>query len=126
MIISFAWTTPALLAGRKTATSRKWSAAYLRRMQKAYDLGDRRHQAWNKLPHAGGCQVGWLTLTKRPVEKRIMHYTSEEVRAEGLNLRTPREFQEWMREAGHSGDEMFTLVRFVFEPLEPGQESLDL
>lgn len=45
-IISFAWTTPALLAGRKTVTRRDWSPEYARRFSagelvQAYDRSPR-------------------------------------------------------------------------------------
>lgn len=50
MIISFAWTTPALLAGRKTVTRREWPAHYARRF-KAGTV----HQAWSRSPR---CRVG--------------------------------------------------------------------
>ena len=45
MIISFAWTTPALLAGKKTVTRREWSDAHAAKF-KPGDLVD----AWDKLP----------------------------------------------------------------------------
>jgi len=47
-IISFAWTTEASLAGRKTATRRCWSEGYARRF-KSGDLV----QAYDRNPSGG-------------------------------------------------------------------------
>ncbi len=60
-IISFAWTTPALLAGRKTMTRREWSP----RHANGFHRGDR-VQAWDKSPRNGGKKVGELLLTAEP------------------------------------------------------------
>ncbi len=57
-IITFAWTSDALLAGRKTCTSRDWSAAHARRF-KAGDLV----AAWDKSPRFGGRQIATIRLT---------------------------------------------------------------
>jgi hypothetical protein len=50
MIISFGWTTPALLAGEKTETRREWNRVYLLQMQAAWRKGQRVHDAWNTTP----------------------------------------------------------------------------
>lgn len=49
MIISFAWTTQALLAGRKTVTRREWTDGHAAKF-KPGDLVD----AWDKLPRCKG------------------------------------------------------------------------
>lgn len=49
-IISFGWTTPALLAGEKSETRREWNRVYLRQIQRAYERGQRIHDAWNTSP----------------------------------------------------------------------------
>ena len=58
-IISFAWTTPALLAGRKTRTRRDWAD----RHAKTFHIGDR-IQAWNHVPRVkGAVKVGEIVIT---------------------------------------------------------------
>lgn len=132
MIVSFAWTTPALLRGEKTATSREWSDRYLEQWQNAYARGDRRHQAWDKSPRAGGKQVGWITLTKPPIRKRLRDFTDEEVYAEALyggrdgpRITTITQMLVWMEAVGIDPDGVVTLLRFTFTPLDPttGKES---
>jgi len=56
--ISFAWTTDALLAGRKTCTCRDWDADYAARF-KAGDL----IAAYDRSPRFKGKQIGTLRLT---------------------------------------------------------------
>lgn len=61
-IISFAKTTPALLAGRKTRTRREWSAKHAARF-KAGELC----QAWDHVPRVKGAKrVGTIRLTAAP------------------------------------------------------------
>lgn len=57
-IISFAWTTGALLAGRKTATCREWDESYARRFR-AGDL----IAAYDRSPRFKGKQVATIRLT---------------------------------------------------------------
>ena len=56
--ISFAWTTDALLAGRKTCTCRDWEADYANRF-KAGDL----IAAYDRSPRFKGTQIATLRLT---------------------------------------------------------------
>ena len=60
-IISFAWTTPALLAGAKTVTRRDWKG----RHGMAFHEGDF-VQAWDRSPRVGGKQVATIQLTESP------------------------------------------------------------
>ena len=57
-IIAFQHTTPALLAGRKTRTRRKWKDSYARR----FKVGDI-CQAYDKSPRVGGRRVGFIKIT---------------------------------------------------------------
>ena len=52
MIISFAWTTPALLAGHKKRTRRDWTTEYAQKFHK----GDQCY-AYNRNPRNGGKPV---------------------------------------------------------------------
>lgn len=61
MIISFAWTTPALLAGAKTMTRREWTPAHAAHFH-AGDMVD----AYDKSPRAHGHKVATIRLTRDP------------------------------------------------------------
>lgn len=62
MIISFAWTTPALLAGAKTVTRREWSASHAQR----FSVG-RLVDAWDRSPRTGkGRKVATIRITREP------------------------------------------------------------
>src|SRR3990167_3098984 len=61
-IISFAETTPALLAGRKTCTRRAWKSSYARQ----FHFGAR-VLAYDKSPRAGGKPVAIIELSAWPV-----------------------------------------------------------
>lgn len=65
-IISFGWTTPALLAGQKTVTRRQWKDSYARRF-----VAGQQCQAWDKLPRTGqGKAVGVIQLIQAPYLQR--------------------------------------------------------
>lgn len=61
LIISFAWTTDALLAGAKTCTRRSWSSVHARVFH-----GWQVVEAWDKLPYAGGHHVADIVLIEAP------------------------------------------------------------
>jgi hypothetical protein len=60
-IISFAWTTPSLLAGQKTCTRRDWDHDYARRFAAGEDV-----LAFNRSPRARGVQLATIRLTAAP------------------------------------------------------------
>lgn len=61
-IISFAETTPALLAGRKTVTRREWTERHARSFSEGELV-----QAWSKSPRVRGARrVGTIRLTQAP------------------------------------------------------------
>lgn len=79
-IISFAWTTPALLAAEKTVTRRAWKDAYAL----TFRAGERL-QAWNASPRTGkGRQVGVVELTADPVKQSTARLPDSEWVAEGF------------------------------------------
>lgn len=78
-IISFAWVTPALLAGRKTVTRREWKDRHALRFHKG-DLV----AAYDRQPRHGGHQVGVLRLTAEPVKESTKLAPSEDYEAEGF------------------------------------------
>ena len=78
-IISFAWTTPALLAGRKTVTRREWTHGYALRFGEG-DLV----QAWDRNPRHGGHQVATIRLTRDPYQEDTKRVPPEDYEAEGF------------------------------------------
>ena len=62
--ISFAWTTPALLAGRKTVTRRDWNDRYARTFQPGELV-----QAYDKLPRNGGKPIALLRIVSVTKER---------------------------------------------------------
>jgi len=90
MIISFAWTTPALLAGVKTVTRRGWTLEYGGRFH-AGDLVD----AWNRSPRTGrfkgAHKVATIRLTTDPHVEALGRMTEDDYRREGF---------EWLRANG--------------------------
>ncbi|MFA7248069.1 MAG: hypothetical protein WC273_00375 [Dehalococcoidia bacterium] len=122
-IISFAETTPALLAGRKTVTRREWKESY------AYALnpGDLL-QAWDKNPRTGkGKRVGTIRLTAAPRLEAARDVPDEDWEGEGfaylaehgLTLfggATPREvFDGWRRSTNSLWVVRFELVELLTE-----------
>jgi hypothetical protein len=77
--ISFAWTTAALLAGRKTVTRRDWSPRWARQFHKG-DLV----AAYDRQPRYGGKQVATLRLTSDPYFESTASAPEEDYEAEGF------------------------------------------
>jgi hypothetical protein len=80
--ISFAWTTPALLAGRKTVTRRLWDDRFAQRFIWAYQNGDP-VIAYDKNPRNGGKPVATIRLTAEPCKESLGDISEADVRAEG-------------------------------------------
>lgn len=78
-IISFAWTTPALLAGQKTCTRREWDHGYAARF-KAGDLV----AAYNRSPRARGVEVATIRLTAAPTYEPLSDMPDSDYEAEGF------------------------------------------
>ena len=77
-IVSFAWTTPALLARRKTCTRSKWLGRFAERFQ-AGELV----QAWDKQPRFKGKRVGIIRLTEKPYLESTADAPDSDWEAEG-------------------------------------------
>jgi hypothetical protein len=84
MILSFAWTTEALLAGQKTCTRRLWSDRTAKSWINAYK-GDRLiHSAWNKIPLCRGAKkIADIRLTKCPYQEILADMPQSDLSAEG-------------------------------------------
>jgi uncharacterized protein YqfB (UPF0267 family) len=91
VIISFAWTTPALLAGAKTVTRRDWSIDHARKF-KVGMLVD----AWDKSPRVGrgkARKVATIRITRAPWLQRTDHLEEEDYEREGF---------DWLNEHGEA------------------------
>lgn len=115
-VMSFSWTTPALLAGEKTVTRREWQPKYAARFH-AGDL----IQAWNRQPRfRGAARVATIRLTETPYVERLNDVPDEDWDGEGfafleaagakVNGHTPRELFEWWRHPACTGS--VYVVRF--------------
>lgn len=79
MIISFAWTSAALLAGRKTVTRREWTEDYASRF-KAGMLID----AYNWQPRFKGKKIALIKLTHDPRLEANEDMPDEDYEGEGF------------------------------------------
>lgn len=83
MIISFAWTTPALLAGAKTMTRREWTPSHASRFC-LDDMVD----AWNRSPRAGRSsgarKVATIRLTQPAYPQDTARLTAQDYVREGF------------------------------------------
>ena len=83
-IITFAETTPALLAGRKTVTRRDWKPQYAAKFHAGDELA-----AWDKNPRTKqGKQVAVIRLTADPVLERASDAPEEDFEGEGFGYMT--------------------------------------
>lgn len=112
-IISFAWTTPAIRARRKTCTRRDWNDNYAQRFQKGEFIA-----AYDRSPRYGGHQIAVIRLTDKPYKEATCKAPPQDWEAEGfaylssigakVNGLTPVElWQRWL----HS-DKKLWVVRF--------------
>lgn len=80
MIVSFAWTTPALLAYRKSVTRRAWKTRFARQIH----VGA--HQAYNKLARNHGRQVATIHVLQEPYLERMGDIPDSDYEAEGFSF----------------------------------------
>lgn len=78
-IISFAYTTPALLAGRKTVTRRNWKPGYAA----SFRAGER-ILAYDRSPRIGGKPAAIIELTDRPKYEADSAVPDSDYEAEGF------------------------------------------
>lgn len=83
MIISFAHTTEAFLAGIKTVTRRDWSDKHFQQWLKAYEAGRLIHDAYDKSPRCHGKKVGQFELTCMPYREALRDMPESDLKAEG-------------------------------------------
>ena len=126
LIISFAWTTAALLATEedrdiKTCTRRRWNDSYAGLFRAGVKV-----QGWDRSPRFGGQQVAVISMVQDAYPERTSYMPDKDYRAEGLEWmekqgilirgKSPRQFwEEWK-----AANEMVYVVRFqVMERLVP-------
>jgi hypothetical protein len=109
MILSFAWTTEALLAGKKTCTRRLWSDRTASSWIKACQSGRWVHQAWNNPPFVkGASKVADIRLTHLPYQQRLIDMPLDDLEAEGGLWTSKEEFISLFSRA----DQIVWVVRF--------------
>ena len=124
LIISFAWTTAALLAGAKSCTRRNWDDDYAWKFKAGMDV-----QGYDRGPRVGGRQVAIVRLIAAPYLERTgvmpeRDYASEGLlwmEKKGIKIRgmEPREFWEKWKAA----DELVYVVRFQLMSVVSGSIS---
>jgi len=102
-IISFAWTTPAVLAKRKTCTRRDWNDQYAESFQTGELLA-----GYNRSQRYGGHQIAVVKLTQRPYKEPLRNAPDSDWEAEGfaylteigakVNGITPRELWDMWKQ----------------------------
>ena len=113
MIISYAWTTDALLAGRKSVTRRNWNPGYAAKFREGTV-----HDAFDHLPRAHGKKIGDVQIARVPYPERASDIPDADFEGEGLKYMeekgllirgiTPRAwFERW-----RASDETLFVVRF--------------
>ena len=78
-IISFAHTTPAMLAGHKTVTRREWDDAYGSRFRAGELVG-----AYNRSPRVHGWRVAVIRLTEQPRPEPLSAMPDSDYEGEGF------------------------------------------
>ena len=92
-IISFAWTTQALLDGKKTVTRRDWDDKYARSFKQGETAA-----AYDKNPRAGGKKIAEIQLTKAPYKQWLHEVTDTDEIKEGHLWDTGKAYQSAMGE----------------------------
>lgn len=128
MIISFAWTTAALLAGRKTVTRRQWMRSYAEKFYKGQII-----DAYDKQPRFGGKRIAVIQLTHDPVYQLDADMPDADFEGEGFAFMAehpeliPKAFQMrpmetmidrfglWRESGGRSWVIRFKLVQVIKE-----------
>jgi len=91
-IISFAWTTPSLLARRKTRTRRNWNDKYASR----FKVGDL-IQAYDKQPRFKGKRIAIIKIIGIK-KQNLSEMTSEDFEKEGFKYFEEKGLKIWDRE----------------------------
>ena len=82
-IITFSLTRDELLSGRKTVTRRAWKQSHMANWQRWYDEGKHVHDAYDRIPIAGGSKIAEIRLTERPYWEALKNMPEDDLEAEG-------------------------------------------
>ena len=80
MIVSFAWTTPAVVARRKTRTRREWSENYASKFK-----AGRICQGYDKGPRVGGKPIHLIRIMCDPWIQNTSELGDDDFEYEGFN-----------------------------------------
>lgn len=108
--ISFALTKEEFLSGIKTCTRRDWKTKHFENWCRWYDEGKRIHDAWDKVPFAGGKKIGQFALTCRPYQEKLYDMPSTDLIEEGGMCDTLLEFYKLINK---TPDDIVTVIRFL-------------
>jgi len=112
-IITFSLTEEQFATGKKTVTRRDWSDRHRRMWQNLWDSGRLEHDAWDRIPIAGGRPIGRLRLTARPYVERLRDMPESDLYAEGGMCATIDGFCQLI---GKLPDDYVTVIRFEKVP----------
>ncbi len=104
-IISYSWTTQALLERVKNCTRRSWDDKYAASFNKGDVV-----EAWDRSPRYGGIKLGTIKLTAKPYQQNTSDMTMLDFKREGLAWmeahgiqikgKSPRQFfEDWKTSA---------------------------
>lgn len=108
-ILTFSYTAEEFKDGKKTVTRRTWADKHFRMWQNLWDANKLEHDAWDKIPIAGGKQIGQFRLTKRPYEEYLKDMPQEDLAAEGGMCES---LEEYFNFIGQSPDTIVKVIRF--------------
>lgn len=129
-IISFAWTTPAFVARRKTVTRRDWRPEYAAR----WTAGDL-FSAYDRQPRHGGEEIGVGRLIATPYLQHVRDMPESDYEAEGFDyLEEHPELMpaKWKKESmsmrdrwmwWRASDERLWVVRFKVIIVSPSKHN---
>lgn len=106
-IISFAWTTQALIDGKKTVTRRDWNDKYAKTFKKGDWV-----QAYDKNPRSGGKRIGIIEITETPYKQWLHEVTDADEIKEGGLWGSGKAYQEAMGE-----DRELWVIEFKFNKI---------
>ena len=92
-IISFAWTSRALIAERKTRTRRKWNDKYAKKFKKGDII-----KAYDRSPLYGGRAIKVLRLTADPVKEDIRNMPNSDYEREGFKFMEENDIKIWKKD----------------------------
>ena len=108
-IVSFSLTTEEFISGRKKVTRRDWSNKHLLMWQNFWDKNHLLHDAWDKIPIAGGKFIGNFRLTNRPYIEQLKEMPVKDLKDEGGMCSSLEEFYNFI---GKSPNDYVTVLRF--------------